>query len=122
MARRVLPVRLAIQGGCADHRAMRLIIQCPDGSLRPTIIIAMIGTRMRASVPGCDDALEFRLDDGRWLAENGEVVEMQFEVADHKFQALVQDTATACDDQSDKLEVYLWAACVPLLPSLVRVN
>jgi len=101
---------------------MRLIIHYPDGSSQPAIIMATIGARMRASVPGCDDAVESRLADGRWLAANGDVVKMQFDVADREFQTLVQDTAEACNDRSDALEVYLWSICVPQTPSVVRVN
>jgi hypothetical protein len=101
---------------------MRLIIRYFDGTLQPAIVMAMSGARMRAFVPGCDDSVEFRLADGRWLAENGEVVEMQFGPAGHEFQALVQHAPEACDDRADTLGVYFWSFCVPQPPSVVSVN
>jgi hypothetical protein len=109
----VLPVGLADRVRPDDHRLMRLIIEYPDGSLRPAMIMAMMGDRMRASLPGCEDAVEFRLADGRWLAENGDVVRPYFKVSDSQFQAVVQHTAEACDDRADALEVHLWSICVP---------
>ncbi len=102
--------------------SMRLIIRYPHGP-KPAIVLATIGPRIRLSIPGCDDAVEIRLADNRWLAEDGTPIEVDFNVPDHEFNALIERTASGCVERSDALEVYLWAACVPPAPpSSARVN
>ena len=64
---------------------MRLLVQYLDGSVRPAILTATFGTRLRASIPAMDDAAEFRWAAGRWHAENGEAVEIQFDAAMDEF-------------------------------------
>ena len=83
---------------------MRLIVRHPDGSIQAAIMVATIGARMRAFVPGCDDAVEFRLADGRWLAENGQAVEIRFDAADDEFDSLAQYAADV-DTQKRTLEL-----------------
>ncbi len=101
---------------------MRLIIRHSDGSLEPAILLARMGTRIRASLPSCEDAVEFRPARGRWLAENGDVVQIEFDVPDREFHALVQRTANACEDPSDALEVHLWSICLPPMAAAMWVN
>ncbi len=101
---------------------MRLALRFADGSLRPAIMLITIGARMRASLPGCDDAMEFRFEDGQWFGETGNLVDIEFDVPDQEFAALVQGSAAACDDRSDALGVYLWSLCCPPRSSTLRVN
>jgi hypothetical protein len=48
---------------------------------------------VRAFVPGCDDTAEFRFQAGRWMAENGEMVQIRFNVSEAASNSLLQDTA-----------------------------
>jgi hypothetical protein len=101
---------------------MRLTVRFADGSLRPAIMLITIGDRIRASVPGCCDAVEFRFEDGHWFDEAENLVDIDFDVPDQEFASLVQDSAAACDDRSDALEVHLWSLCLPMRSSASRVN
>ncbi len=94
----LLPTGLAICAGRDHDRRMRLIIHRADGSCRPGILLALIGARIRVSIPGCDDAVEFRLTDGRWLGEAGEPVMIRFNVAAYEFDALVQRAVPQYED------------------------
>jgi hypothetical protein len=105
-----------------DDKTMRVIIAYPDGSLRPGRITVITGSQLRASALGCDDAVEFRLAGGRWLAENGDAIEIYLNVPDHEFQALVRHTAGGGAGSSDALEVYLWSIYVPDSRPSVRVD
>ena len=58
---------------------MRLLIRYRGGECRQAITLAGIGDRLRVAMPGCDDAVEFRWADGKWLTEGGEPVEIQAE-------------------------------------------
>ncbi len=101
---------------------MRLAIQYADGSLRPAVMLVMIGPKMRASLPGCDDAVEFRLADGCWFDEAGNMVEIRFDLPDWDFANLVQESAASCPDRSDALEIQLWSLCVSKPSPALRVN
>jgi|SRR5579872_65489 len=64
---------------------MRLLVQYLDGSVRPAILTAAFGTRLRVSIPAMDDAVEFKWASGQWQAENGDEVEIQFDAATDEF-------------------------------------
>ena len=58
---------------------MRILIRYSDSTVQAAILLSTIGSRVRAAVPGCDDAVEFTWTSQRWLAENGQAVEIEFE-------------------------------------------
>ena len=58
---------------------MRILIRYSDSTVQAAILLATIGSRVRAAVPGCDDAVEFTWTSQRWLAENGQAVEIEFD-------------------------------------------
>ncbi len=101
---------------------MRLIIYRADGSWRPAILLAVIGARIRVSVPGCDDAVQFRLAGGRWLAESGEAVVIRFNVAACEFDALAQRAVQDCGDLPAGLDGAGCGVRVTQPPPGARVN
>ncbi len=74
---------------------MRLAVRFADASVQLAIMLATIGNRVRAAVPGRDDAVEFRLKDGQWFDEAGNLVTIEFDLPDKAFAWLVQDSAAA---------------------------
>jgi hypothetical protein len=72
---------------------MRLLIRYLDGSFGAAIPMATIGGRLRVAVAGSDDVVEFRFADGRWLAENGQAVEIEFDAAPDEFYWWAQQAA-----------------------------
>jgi hypothetical protein len=101
---------------------MRLIITFSDGSVKPAIAAAMSGSRVRAFVPGCDDVAEFNLTSGRWVADDGQEVLIQFGAGDQEFHTLVRTTAESYDSPSDAFEVYLLSLMSPTSAECGRVN
>ncbi len=101
---------------------MRLAIRFADGSPRPAILLIAIGTRIRVSIPGFDDAVEFRLENGHWFDEAGNLVAIDFDLPEREFASFVQESADACGDRSDALDIQLWSLCVPKRSSVLRVN
>ena len=78
----------------ADARGlMQLLIRSLDGSVRAAILMAIRGGLLRVAIPGCDDAVGFRWTHGHWLAENGDAVDIQFDVAMGEFCGRVRDAA-----------------------------
>ncbi len=121
-ARTYAQMGLPLSADSADDVTMRLAVRFTDGSLRPAILLMAIGTRMRVSIPGFDDAVELRAENGHWFDEAGSVVAVEFDLPEREFASLVQETADACDNRSDALEIHLWSVCVPKRSSLLRVN
>jgi hypothetical protein len=101
---------------------VRLIITFPDGSVKPAIAADMNGRRVRAFVPGCDDAVEFQLTLGQWLTDDGQPVMIQFGAGDEEFHSLVRHTAEGYDSPSDALQVYLLSLMSPAVAACERVN
>jgi hypothetical protein len=60
---------------------MRMVIRYSDSTVQAAILLATIGDRVRAAVPGSDDAVEFTRASERWLAEDGRAVEIEFDAA-----------------------------------------
>ncbi len=56
-----------------------MLVRHSDGSLEAAILLATIGSRLRAAVPGRDDVVEFNRADGRWVGAGGETVEITFD-------------------------------------------
>jgi hypothetical protein len=52
-----------------------------DGSRQEAILMAILGSQLRVSIPAYDDAVEFRWAEGHWQGENGEPVEIEFDNA-----------------------------------------
>lgn len=46
---------------------MQLIISYADGRRIDAVVASVSEERMRIFVPGCDDAVELRLKEGRWV-------------------------------------------------------
>jgi hypothetical protein len=61
---------------------MRILIRYSDRTVQAAILLATIGSRVRAAVPGAEDAVEFTWTNQRWLAENGRAVEIEFDAAE----------------------------------------
>jgi hypothetical protein len=101
---------------------MRLLVRHFDGSLQAAILIAMCGGYLRVSVPGYDDAVEIRWADGQWLAENGEVVKLQFDPAPEEFYGCVRQAAEARQVALPARMLECWAAHGPQMPSAEPVN
>ena len=59
-----------------------MLIRYSDSTVQAAILLAAIGSRVRAAVPGSDDAVEFTWTSERWLAENGQAVEIEFDAAE----------------------------------------
>jgi hypothetical protein len=60
---------------------MRMVIRYSDSTEQAAILLATIGSRVRAAVPGFDDAVEFTWTGERWLAEDGRAVEIELGAA-----------------------------------------
>jgi hypothetical protein len=60
---------------------MRILIRYSDTTVQPAMLLATIGSRVRAAAPGGDDALEFTRTSGRWMAADGRSAEIEFDVA-----------------------------------------
>ena len=60
---------------------MRILIRYSDSTVQAAILLATIGSRIRAAVPGRGDAVEFTRTSERWLAEDGRAVEIEFGAA-----------------------------------------
>jgi hypothetical protein len=60
---------------------MRILIRYSDNTVQAAMLLATIGSRVRAAVPGCDDAVEFIWTRQRWQAEDGGAVEIEFDAA-----------------------------------------
>ncbi len=102
---------------------MRLAVRFFDGSLVPAIMLSAIGDRIiRASVPGCDDAVQFRCNGGNWFDEAGNIVQIQFGIPEEAFGKLVQGTTGFSENRSDGGEIDIWWACVRTQSSVLRVD
>ena len=55
---------------------MEIMIRALNGTAVPGVVVARFGPIMRVAIPGCDDAVEFRLADGTWRSERGEPVQI----------------------------------------------
>ena len=62
-----------------SHWSLRLLVRHMDGSRQEAILMAILGSQLRVSIPASDDAVEFRWAEGHWQAENGEPVEIEFD-------------------------------------------
>jgi len=56
---------------------MHLIIAYHDGRRAEAMVLAASTERLRISIPGCDDAMELRVEGDGWITENGERVEIE---------------------------------------------
>jgi hypothetical protein len=71
---------------------MRMVIRYSDSTVQAAILLATIGSRARAAVPGSGDAVEFTWTGERWLAEDGRAVRIEFDAA-----AEAAGWSAACD-------------------------
>jgi len=55
-----------------------LLINYKDGSARSGLIVGLKGGVMRVALAACEDLLEFRLVDDRWVSDECEVVSFDF--------------------------------------------
>ena len=69
-----------------------MVIRYSDSTVQGAILLASIGSRVRAAVPGFDDAVEFTWTGERWLAEDGRAVRIEFDAA-----AEAAGWSAACD-------------------------
>ena len=77
-----------------------MYINYRDGSSRSGLIVGLSGNVMRVALAGCDDLLEFRLVDNRWISEECEVVSFEFPpgIEQHsKFRAAVAESIKVSD-------------------------
>ena len=74
---------------------MRMLIRRLDRSVRPAMLLSTAQNRIRAAVPGCDDAREFQWANGEWLSESGEAVRIDFDPAAEDFNR------TLCSEEMD---------------------
>jgi len=63
---------------------MHLTISYVDGRRIDAILLAASPERMRISIPDGDDAVELRMEDGVWIAETGELVEIESMILDSR--------------------------------------
>ncbi len=66
--------------------------------------------------------MEFRFEDGHWFDEAGNLVDIDFDVPDQELASVVQESAAACHDRANALEMYLWSLCVPVRTPTLRLN
>jgi hypothetical protein len=62
-----------------------LLVLHVGGSIQPAILIAASGNRLRSAIPAQADVVEFKWEGGQWKTENGEPVEIQFDVPAEEF-------------------------------------
>ncbi len=72
---------------------MRMLLHWRDGSILPAILISTVGDRLRVAIPACEDAVDFRWADGRWIDETGEVADIQFDAEPEVFDLCMQLSA-----------------------------
>ncbi len=90
-----------------DTRDVRLIVTFSDGSVKPAFAPIINGRFVRAFVPGCEDAVEFKWTRGRWLDEGGHKVAIQFDVAHDEFHSLLWNLVESGDPSSNDLQFHL---------------
>jgi hypothetical protein len=74
---------------------MRILIRYSDNTAQAAMLLATIGSRVRAAVPGCDDAVEFTRTGERWLGEDGRPVDIEFDAAEDSAEwSVAADAAT----------------------------
>jgi hypothetical protein len=92
---------------------MRILIRYSDATVQAAMLLAAIGPRVRAAVPGCDDALEFRRTNERWVAEDGRAVEIEFDVAADRSEWIAAYYAAVATDSAADFEMGYWPAPEP---------
>ena len=83
---------------------MRMVIRYSDSTVQAAILLATFGDRVRAAVPGSDDAVEFTRASGRWLAEDGRAVEIEFDAAAEAAGWSAACAAAASTESDDALD------------------
>jgi hypothetical protein len=83
---------------------MRILIRYSDSTVQAAILLAMIGSRVRAAVPGCDDAVEFTRTSERWSAEDGRAVEIEFDATANAAEWSAVCNAAASTDSAAGFE------------------
>ena len=89
---------------------MRILIRYSDMTVQGAMLLAAIGPRVRAAVPGCDDALEFTRTGEQWLAEDGRAVEIEFDVAANRSEWIAAYHAAAVTEAAADFEIGYWPA------------
>jgi hypothetical protein len=92
---------------------MRMVIRYSDSTVQAAILLATIGSRARAAVPGSGDAVEFTWTGERWLAEDGRAVEIEFDVAADRSEWVAAYHAAAATEATADLEMGYWPAPEP---------
>ena len=92
---------------------MRILIRYSNATVQAAMLLATIGRRVRAAVPGREDAVEFTWSSQRWLAEDGQAVDIEFDVAGNAAEWRVAYDATAPKDAPADLESQCWPTPEP---------
>ncbi len=80
---------------------MRMLVQYSDGTVEAAILLAVIGNRLRAAAPGCEDAVEFQRKGEQWLTETGEAVEVTFDPDPETFERAAEAVRRRPDPVSE---------------------
>lgn len=54
------------------------------------MVLAILGSRLRVALPGCEDVEELRWADGQWLNEDSHPVEIEFSPDPEAFDLIAQ--------------------------------
>jgi hypothetical protein len=92
---------------------MRILIRYSDATVQAAMLLATIGPRVRAAVPGCDDALEFTRTGELWSAEDGRAAEIEFDVAGDAAEWIAAYNAAAPMDSAGGFEMAYWPVPEP---------
>ncbi|PWU08923.1 MAG: hypothetical protein C5B51_07050 [Terriglobia bacterium] len=63
---------------------MRIWIRNFNAVFQPAILLAATANRIRAAIPGRDDAVEFQHVNGQWFGESDEPVEIDFDFGEEQ--------------------------------------
>jgi hypothetical protein len=99
---------------------MRLIITRQDGFQEVGILGGFIGGQVRVFVPGSNDAVAFRFAAGRWIAENGDAVQIRFGVGNLEFDALLKVSAGPIGALDVEPKPWFLVESGPARPALVH--
>jgi hypothetical protein len=68
-----------------------MTIKYSDGSSKEAKVLALAGNILRVAIENGDDAVEFRLLNGRWFSEMLDEVYFEFELASEAREKMLSD-------------------------------
>jgi len=83
----LLLLELDISSFWKHYYHVRMLIRYFDGSVRSAMLLAAVGTSLRAALPGCEDASEYRWAGGaEWRDQGGATVGIEFDAGGEAFE------------------------------------